>query len=116
MTRLRWWVLALVITGLAGLLLLWARSALAHDWYSSTKDPVWDTGYCGGHDCAPVNPEWVTEEPGGFRLRMTVEQARTVNPETSAPIDAFIPWNSIFPVDRNPPRAGVICFFATPTM
>lgn len=102
----------------------------AHEWYSSTKDPVYQSNCCGGRDCAPVEPEWVYETKEGFRLVMTLEQAKTVNPSATAPVDAIIPWERvqtpphaqhpfyacIYSSDRSAPRNGVICFFATPTM
>lgn len=102
----------------------------AHDWYSSTSDPVYQSSCCGGNDCAPLDSAWVAEEKGGFRLKMNLEQTRTVNPNASVPIDAFIPMNRVqsppksdaeyyacvYDHDRDTPREGVICFFATPTM
>lgn len=102
----------------------------AHEWYSNRGDPIYGGGCCGGSDCAPVDPAWVSEVPEGYRLRMSIDQAMTVNPNASAPVDAIIPWNRvqsppkadhlfyacIYPHDRGRPRSGVICFFATPTM
>lgn len=108
-----------------------ASPALAHDWYSSSSDPIYQSSCCGGHDCAPIDSEWVTPDAKGYRLRMTIEQARTVNPSAQAPVDAVVPWSRvqsppkavdkqfyacIYDRDRAPPRNGVICFFATPTM
>lgn len=104
--------------------------ATAHDWYSSTSDPVFQSNCCGGHDCAPVDSSWVSETRDGYRLTMTVDQARTVNPMASVPVDAVVPWSRIqsppqaehqfyaciYDRDRSAPRFGVICFFATPTM
>lgn len=118
------------LIGTACLYLAHVATAKAHDWYSSTSDPVWQSSCCGGHDCAPVDAEWVTEAPGGYQLKMTIEQARTVNPSASEPVDAFVPWSRvqspptadhpfyacIYERDRAAPRRGVICFFATPTM
>ena len=109
------------------------KSAQSHSWYGGTNDPVYNSGCCGGSDCAPVDPGWVYDHPQGFRLVMTLEQAKTVNPSATAPVDAIIPWNRvqnpphghagesqfqacIYPTDRSAPRGGVICFFATPTM
>jgi hypothetical protein len=102
----------------------------AHDWYSSTADPIYQSNCCGGHDCAPVDPAWVSETKEGYHLTMTADQARTVNPAAQSPVDAVIPWSRIqsppkadhlfyaciYDRDRSPPRSGVICFFATPTM
>lgn len=126
--------------GFIAFLILWllavcyfvVQPAHAHSWYSSTSDPKFQSNCCGGHDCAPVNPGWVSETKEGYHLQMTLEQARTVNPATQAPVDAIIPWDRvqtppsagqgeafhacIYDSDRAPPRMGVICFFATPTM
>jgi len=44
---------------------------LAHDWYSSTADPVYQSRCCGGHDCAPVKPKarsWIVHRPPAGRL------------------------------------------------
>ncbi|MBK1870582.1 hypothetical protein [Taklimakanibacter albus] len=106
------------------------RFVLAHDWYGYTADPVYQSNCCGGHDCAPVDPAWVSEVREGYRLTMTVDQARTVNPDAQAPVDAVVPWKRIqsppeaehpfyaciYDMDRTAPRYGVICFFATPVM
>ncbi len=102
----------------------------AHEWYSSTADPVYQSSCCGGHDCAPVDSAWVSEVQQGYRLTMTLDQARSVNPAAQAPVDAVVPWSRvqsppnadhqfyacIYDRDRTAPRQGVICFFATPTM
>jgi hypothetical protein len=102
----------------------------AHDWYSSSQDPVYQSSCCGGNDCAPVESEWVSEVTNGYRLTMTLEQSLTINPNSVAPVDAIIPWSRvqspphadhqfyacIYDQDRAMPRKGVICFFATPTM
>jgi hypothetical protein len=114
----------------AGPYLFSTQFVLAHDWYSSTSDPVYQSSCCGGHDCAPVDSAWVSEEREGYRLTMTLDQARTVNPSAQAPVDAIVPWSRIqspphadhefyaciYDRDRAPPRKGVICFFATPVM
>lgn len=114
----------------ASIFLVGPRAVLAHDWYSSTADPVYQSSCCGGHDCAPVDSAWVSEVREGYRLTMTVDQARTVNPAAQAPVDAVVPWSRIqspptaahmfyaciYERDRAAPRYGVICFFATPTM
>ena len=126
--RKLWWLVPLLL-GMGFSMMLNAK-ARAHDWYSSTSDPVYQSSCCGGHDCAPVDPAWVSQVPEGYRLTMTMEQARTVNPSAEAAVDAVIPWNRVqsppkaeheyyacvYDRDRAAPRAGVICFFATPTM
>ena len=114
----------------AGPYIFSTQFVLAHDWYSSTSDPVYQSSCCGGHDCAPVDSAWVSEEREGYRLTMTLDQARTVNPSAQSPVDAIVPWSRIqspphadhefyaciYDRDRAPPRKGVICFFATPVM
>lgn len=123
-------LLLLLIVALLYLGWIALTPAQAHDWYSSTSDPVYQSNCCGGHDCAPVEVEWVYEVKEGYRLVMTLDQAKTVNPSATAPIDAIIPWSRvqtppnaqhafyacIYDSNRAPPRNGVICFFATPTM
>lgn len=127
MTKL-WPLFVLLMT--AWIYLFQTQFALAHDWYSSTSDPVYQSSCCGGHDCAPVDPSWVSEVREGYRLTMTLDQARRVNPAAAAPVDAVVPWSRIqsppnadhlfyaciYDRDRAAPRNGVICFFATPVM
>ncbi|MFZ5677127.1 MAG: hypothetical protein ACOZAM_29550 [Pseudomonadota bacterium] len=123
-----WPLFVLIVAALV--VLVSTRFAAAHDWYSSTSDPVFQSSCCGGNDCAPVDPAWVSEVREGYRLTMTVDQARTVNPLAQAPVDAVVPWTRIqsppngdhmfyaciYDTDRSAPRHGVICFFATPVM
>jgi hypothetical protein len=118
------------VAAMLALMAFCARQGHAHDWYSSTSDPVYQSSCCGGHDCAPVDPAWVSDTAEGYRLRMTIEQAKTVNPSADAPVDAIVPWSRvqspptadhafyacIYDRDRTAPRHGVICFFSTPTM
>lgn len=113
-----------------GFIIAFIGTARAHDWYSSTQDPVFQSSCCGGHDCAPISPEFITIEGDGYRVRMTAEESRTVNKNSSQPVDAFVPgsrvqtppngehafYACIYDTDRAAPRKGVICFFATPTM
>lgn len=119
-----------VLLAAAWVYLLTLIPAHAHDWYSSAKDPIYSSSCCGGHDCAPINAEWVREVPEGYRVTMTTEQAQTINPSAAAPVDAVVPWSRvqsppkadhlfyacIYDRDRTLPRRGVICFFATPMM
>lgn len=122
-----------IVLGTALWSLLLSIDVEAHDWYSSTSDPVYQSNCCGGHDCAPVDPSWVTPVKEGYHLRMTAAQALTINPGAQSPVDAVIPWSRvqsppkatkdgaqfyacIYDRDRTPPRRGVICFFAIPTM
>jgi hypothetical protein len=125
----KFWPLFVLLVA-AWIYLFGTQFVQAHDWYSSTADPVYQSNCCGGHDCAPVDPAWVSEVSEGYRLTMTADQARTVNPQAQSPVDAVIPWSRIqsppkadhlfyaciYDRDRTPPRRGVICFFATPVM
>ena len=102
--------------------------ARAHEWYSGTHDPVTGGGCCGGHDCAALElePGMLTGEAEGYRLRLTLEQARRINPQRFEPLDVLIPWGRIQPSpDGNfhlciPARraswmpADLYCFFAPP--
>jgi hypothetical protein len=72
----------------------------------------------------------MSEVSEGYRLTMTADQARSVNPSATVAVDAVIPWSRIqsppkadhlfyaciYDRDRTAPRRGVICFFATPVM
>ena len=63
-------------------------------------------------------------ERDGFRLTLTIGQARAVNPGAKKPVNAFIPSERVQPspdtnfhaclyaADRHEPNEGVICFFA----
>jgi hypothetical protein len=108
--------LALVITCAVG-------SAQAHGPYAGKVDPAYNNNCCGGSDCATIPSAWIKEIQDGFNLRMSVDQAKTINPLAMLPVDAVIPhgrvqpsWDSdyhgcIFPKDRSQPRGGVICFW-----
>lgn len=117
---------AIVIAALVALFMT-VNLAFAHSWYSGTRDPTDGYGCCGGHDCAVLDPRWVFPVDGGVRVVMTLEQARTVNPLTVAPVDAFVPdariqrspdydfHACIYDSNRGAPRNGVICFWAAST-
>jgi hypothetical protein len=101
-----------------------AQFADAHSWYSGTKDPLTGSNCCGGSDCSPIPASWVKYERDGFRLTLTLDQVRAVNPFATLPVDAFIPPERVqhspdmnfhvclYTANRNAPRKGVICFFA----
>lgn len=94
---------------LAGLALLtlaaMASDARPHDWYSGTHDPVTGGQCCstakgdGYGDCHTLDivPGVLTPEADGYRLRLTLEQARKINPRRNAPVDTLIPWKRIQP-------------------
>lgn len=102
--------------------------AWAHSWYSEKHDPVSLAPCCGGTDCAKlvIEPGVLTAEPDGYRIRLTLEQARRINPYARAPIDALVIWKRVQPSEdgnyhicispdyRLPPRFGIYCFFAPP--
>ena len=110
------------------LLLASATFAEAHGWYSQKHDPVFGTSCCGGEDCArlQIDPGVLTAEPDGYRIRLTVEQARLINRYTMEPIDALVPWDRVQPSEdgnyhlcimpriRDALRGGIYCFFVPP--
>ena len=67
----------------------WAPAAQAHSWYGRTN-------CCSGDECAPVplDSAWVTMEEHGYRIVLTAEQAKLVNPYATQAIDVFIPWGN----------------------
>lgn len=102
-----------------------------HDWYREQRDPQFSASGCCDNDCAEVSIESVTPVPEGFRLRLTADEASRVAGATTGPVDAIIPWHRVQPVpkgkrgmyhacimagNRDLPRGGVRCFFASPTM
>jgi hypothetical protein len=103
--------------------------ARAHDWYSKYKDPEHRTNCCGGHDCAPwrIRTGSVSPENGGWRVRLTLEEARQINPLATAPIDTWVSaarvmqsenggWDiCLRPSWRDGPDFGVICLFGPPS-
>lgn len=101
-------------------------SALAHDWYSKRTDPRYAFPCCGGHDCAAFpfaigKNIFPTEE--GYRIVLSVEEARRINPAATAPIDAIVEWNRVQVSEdgrwhiciadsfRLAPHFGILCFF-----
>jgi hypothetical protein len=102
--------------------------AFGHSWYKEKKDPVYQQGCCGDYDCSPLAIEpgvlWAVEE--GYRVVLTLEQSRAINPMSSAPIDALVTWDRVQPSEdgnyhicimsmhRANARQGVYCFFAPP--
>lgn len=106
---------------------LMSRPASAHEWYSNYRDPVWGVSCCGGHDCARVDASHVSISATGYRIVLTLEQAKAINPYATRPLDAEIPMERVqisedgqyhiclmaayHDDDR---REGVFCFFAPP--
>jgi len=112
----------------AVLVIISTMPALSHSWYSKKVDPVWGNSCCGGNDCAQliVTPTNVTAETDGYRIRLTHEQAKTINPYTTEGIDALVTWDRVQPSEdgnwhlcimtsyRDAARGGIYCLFAPP--
>ena len=62
------------------LLCLASGSAEAHSWYSEKTDPVYGNPCCGGTDCGMlvVGPQVLSAVPGGYHIRLTVEETASV--------------------------------------
>jgi hypothetical protein len=124
---------ALLLTA-AVLWLIWVVPGFAHDWYSKKIDPVYGKGCCGGSDCARLPteiPGVLTAEEAGYRVRLTVEQAKEINEYRREPFDHLIPWDRVQPSEDGnyhicimsadndmyytDPRDGTFCFFAPPS-
>lgn len=128
----RWGILDLLLMAvalmLAAMAMLAAVPAHSHEWYARRSDPVYNNGCCGGNDCRELNGARIEAEADGYRIRLTLLQARTINSYAASPINALVTWARIqpsedgnyhlciFSVDREPPRNGVICLFAPPSM
>lgn len=80
-------------------LALTATFAEAHSWYSEKTDPVTKHGCCGGSDCHEIRIDSsnYTPEANGFRIRLTVEQAKVINPGRLEPLDIFVPFERVQP-------------------
>lgn len=108
---------------------LWAVPAFSHDWYGDRRDPVYRWGCCGGSDCATwtIRPGSITAEPTGYRIRLTLAEARAINPYSQFPIDALIVWPRVqqsedgnwhlcvMPSNRTTESGGIYCLFAPPS-
>lgn len=103
-------------------------SSMAHSWYSEKVDPVYGQSCCGGSDCAAwqIMPGEIEAEADGYRVRLSLERSRMINPNSAAPIDALVKWQRVQPSEdgnwhlclmtsfRAGPRGGVYCLFAPP--
>lgn len=76
--------------------------AFAHSWYSEKHDPVTHKACCGIRDCNKIvlTPENYTPVEGGFRIRLTMEQARLINPTRLDPVDIFVPDERVQPSEN----------------
>lgn len=62
-------------------------SSMAHSWYSEKVDPVYGQSCCGGSDCAAwqIMPGEIEAEADGYRVRLSLERSRMINPNSAAP-------------------------------
>jgi len=87
---------------LAALLCL-TTAASAHDWYIGQRDPVTGGSCCTtaasakSGDCNEllIEPGVLEPVPEGYRIRLTVEQARKLNPLRTMPVDTIVPEERI---------------------
>lgn len=118
--------LVLVALFILATVFMFSRPAKSHEWLTGTTDPVTGNACCGGSDCATIPARWLIQEGDGYRVRLTLAQTRHVNPQSSEPIDAFVPRKRIqpsqesnyklcvYPSSRSAPTFGVICLFEPP--
>lgn len=116
----------LLVAGVVIAVVLASQAALAHSWYSEKRDPVTRGGCCGGSDCAilAVTPGVLSAEADGYRVRLTAEQAKAINPYRNTPVDALVPWDRVQPSEDGnyhiclptypvgSMKADFFCFFA----
>lgn len=102
----------------------------AHEWFSQKRDPVFGWGCCGGHDCKVIRPNGrnITAEKDGYRIRLSLEEARAINPVAELPVDGLVTWDRVqpsetnefaiclMPYNRSPRAGGVFCFFEPPAI
>lgn len=104
--------------------------ANAHSWYSEKRDPVFRTPCCGGNDCAmwAIQPGEIEAVEAGYRVRLSLEATRFINPKSLFPIDALVIWDRVQPSEdgnwhlcisesyREGLNQGVYCLFAPPNI
>ena len=109
---------------------VFAAKAFAHSWYSEKVDPVYKQSCCGGSDCAAwkIEPGELTAEATGYRVRLSLEKSKTINPYSMEPIDALVIWDRVHPSEdgnwhlcimtkmRANERGGIYCLFAPPNI
>lgn len=104
-----------------------ANRAHSHSWYSGQRDPVTNGNCCGGSDCAilKLEPGVLTPDGDGYIIRLTLEQARKINPARKTPFEALIKreriqpsedgnWHICIPTDSGLVRDDFFCFFEPP--
>jgi hypothetical protein len=102
--------------------------AQSHEWYSTRRDPVFNTTTCcGGTDCAPIPAHAMKVTPDGLRVTLTAEEARQINPRRYEAFDKLIEFDRIQTSEDGQPhiclqptqneydsRQGYYCIFLTP--
>jgi hypothetical protein len=120
----------LLLAAVPAILAILPDTANAHSWYAEKKDPVFRHSCCGGTDCAQfvVTRDVLSAEDAGYRIRLTLEQTRKINPYSMAPIDAVVTWDRVqpsedgnyhicvMPHNRDSQRGGIYCFFVPPNI
>jgi hypothetical protein len=110
-------------------LILCVVPASAHSWYSQKSDPVTKQGCCGGQDCREIalSADNFTPEATGFRIRLTAEQSKIINPRRLEPLDILVPFERVQPSEdgnyhlcipsfNGVTRGDFYCFFAPGAM
>ena len=114
---------------IAALVTVFSAPAFAHDWYSGHHDPVYRWSCCGGHDCATwtIRKGSIKAEATGYRVTLTLDEARAINPYSMYPVDALVVWNRvqasedgnfhlcIMASNRTTESGGIYCLFAPPS-
>jgi hypothetical protein len=97
------------LAAIALLLAVYAAPAEGHDWFTGTTDPVTGHACCTGPglsfahvDCMAVPADLLTagvieETAQGYRVRLTLDQAKRFNDQTTRPIDEVVPWSRVQP-------------------
>jgi len=105
-----------------------AGPAQAHSWYQNKTDPVYLQSCCGILDCAAwaIQPNELTAEEHGYRVRLSLERTKLINPLSQSPIDALVIWERVQPSEdgnwhlclmssfRDDARGGIYCLFMPP--
>lgn len=105
-------------------------NAQAHDWYSFKRDPVHGWSCCGGNDCAVFKVKRginLIAQTEGYRIVLSTEEAREINPLARFPIDAVVTWDRVQMSETNDwglcisayrreaPSFGIYCLFEPPS-
>ncbi len=111
------------------IIVLMTIPAQAHEWYGQRRDPIFSTSTCcGGMDCAPLPSHAISFAANGdLRVKLTVEEARRINPARLSDFNKTINFDRIqvsedgqahiclqpyeAPED---PREGYYCIFLPP--